>query len=99
MVAPSSWTHLLPDLFGLSGLGQEAFLKRRRLPRHLLLQAPFFALEQFDFILRLDKGLLQPGGETKKKKPKRQGPGSENPVTQGEKKRLPLHVFPTKVQM
>lgn len=97
MVAPSSWTHLLPDLFGLSGLGQEAFLKRRRLPRHLLLQAPFFALEQFDFILRLDKGLLQPGGGNKKKKSQKDK--AQALRIQGEKKRLPLHVFPTKVQM
>lgn len=58
-----SLTHQLSDLLYLFCFGQETFLKRHRLPVNLVLQGLFFTLEAFDFVLCLDKCLLQPGSK------------------------------------
>lgn len=60
-VASSSPTHLLSDLFYLFRFGQEAFLKRHRLPGQLVLQGLLFAPEVLDLVLCLHIRRLQPG--------------------------------------
>lgn len=79
VVASSSLTHLLSDLFYLFSFGQETFLKRHRLPGRLVLQGLFFTPEVSDFILCLDIRFLQPGkNKTKKQNPRPRR--SENPA-------------------